>query len=208
MSDLTLWPLIAAFVLAAVLGAMGIAAQLLDRRLRLQDYDLSPFRWGYFFGILSVVCGLLLIALGSYLLQAATVQAAAIPLVWGAVNVVAGVLVIDRSRWGWVLATLVSPLLAIAWVVNGIYGYRRWDEFEPRRDPGARWAAERAAAPRQDEGEAAMTMIDPDAQFKLPEMPTQPMARSPRPASPPVPEAFAEPVVPPPAVIRNPRTAG
>lgn len=117
--------LIALTLLTVVVGvpvAPVVLALVLNRRLRQRYPGQKPFRWGYYFSIMSLVRGVglgLLLQLGI----AAT-------LICGGLYAVLAWFFAQRRRWAWVTLTLLS-FSPIAWLINFVYLRKRWAETGP-----------------------------------------------------------------------------
>ena len=113
-------------VLVTLLGVpIGVAivpvvlALLLNRGFRRRNPGKRPYRWGYYFGVMSFLGG---IGLGLVF------ESGAIALILCGV-IYAGLawLFIQRRRWAWVALTILS-FNPVAWIINLVYLRRRWTE--------------------------------------------------------------------------------
>jgi NADPH:quinone reductase-like Zn-dependent oxidoreductase len=116
-------PLRVAFQLIAVPLAVLIlpiiAALVLNRRFKRQHPEAKPFRWGYYFSIMSIVAGLIL----GLFLEAGAVAVIVCGLIYG----VLAWFFLQRRHWAWITLTILS-FNPIAWIVNAIYLRKRWAE--------------------------------------------------------------------------------
>jgi NADPH:quinone reductase-like Zn-dependent oxidoreductase len=121
-------------LLAAALGAPVVIAHALNRRFQQRNPAKRPYRWGYYFSLVSFIAGT---ALG--LMLEAGVAAA---LCCGALYAALAWFFAQRRRWAWIALTVLSfnPLV---WVVNAVYLRKRWAE-----DP----AANRGKIPPAEQG--------------------------------------------------------
>jgi hypothetical protein len=104
---------LAAFVLPI------IAAFVLNRRFRERNPDKRPYRWGYYFGMMTFIGGLLL---GRFLDFGLTGV-----LVCGLLYGLLAWFFAQRCHWAWVALTILS-FNPIAWIINAIYLRKRWAE--------------------------------------------------------------------------------
>ena len=98
--------------LLAVLVPIALAIGL-NRRFR--QPGRKPYRWGYYFSIVSVVAGL---ALG-VIVDSVIVCA----ILYGVLALCFAL----RQRWAWLLLTILS-FNPIVWIINAIYLRKRWAE--------------------------------------------------------------------------------
>lgn len=96
-----------------------ITAIALNRRFRRDNPDKRPFRWGFYFSLMSFVVVVSLIIL----LELGLVTLIVVGLLYG----VLAWFFARRQRWAWVALTILS-FNPIAWIVNAIYLARRWRE--------------------------------------------------------------------------------
>jgi len=109
--------LIVLSLIAIVIGAPLFVARALNRRFQQRNPGKRPYRWGYYFSIESMIGG---IVLGVVLEAGITVA-----IVCGVIYAVLAWFFAQRHRWAWVTLTILS-LNPVAWVINGIYLWRRW----------------------------------------------------------------------------------
>jgi hypothetical protein len=109
-------------VLVGVPVVPVVLALALNRRLRQRYPGQKPFRWGYYFSIMSLVRG---VGLG-LLLQSGI----AAMLICGGLYAVLAWFFAQRRRWAWVTLTLLS-FSPIAWLINFVYLRKRWAEASP-----------------------------------------------------------------------------
>ena len=122
-SGKTIGPVLIVLTFFAVpLGALIVPiviALVLNRRFRRNNPEKRPFRWGYYFSVMSFVAvvGLaLLLDLGIIALIVCAVIYAV--LAWSFAQ---------RRPWAWIALTILS-FNPVAWVINGIYLWKRWAE--------------------------------------------------------------------------------
>jgi NADPH:quinone reductase-like Zn-dependent oxidoreductase len=106
-------------VIAGVTVAPVVAALVLNRRFRRRNPGKRPYRWGYYFSIVSFVGGL---GLGVILEAGAGVLVACGALYGGVAWFFA-----RRRRWAWLALTILS-FNPVAWVINLVYLRKRWTE--------------------------------------------------------------------------------
>ena len=103
----------------AVLIVPIIAAIALNRRFKRRYPGKRPYRWGYYFSIMSFIAGL---GLGSIL--GAGVSAV---IVCGVIYAVLAWFFAQRQHWAWITLTILS-FNPVAWIINLIYFWKRWAE--------------------------------------------------------------------------------
>jgi NADPH:quinone reductase-like Zn-dependent oxidoreductase len=111
--------------LGALIGPI-VAAFILNRRFRQDNPEKRPYRWGYYFSIMSFVA-----IIGLALLLDLGVACVIICVV------LYGLLAwffVQRRRWAWIALTILS-FNPIAWIINAFYLWRRWGE-EPTAHVG------------------------------------------------------------------------
>jgi NADPH:quinone reductase-like Zn-dependent oxidoreductase len=119
-------PALVLFQLGAFLGGVLVApiilALALNRRFKSRNPEKRSYRWGYYFSIMSfiVVLGL------SYLLLESIGAVIAVAILYA----VLAWFFAQRQRWAWVALTILS-FNPIAWIINGIYLWKRWAEPRP-----------------------------------------------------------------------------
>lgn len=138
-------PLISFLGLTA-LPSLGIALYL-NHRLQKRAPGALPYTWGYYLGLQQ---GLLYLLLGCSVLldlseRGVSVEALALLafLVLGAYASVAG---IQRYRHGFTMMSIAS-LNPIVWIINYVYGSKRWHELRPSANSLAPSLAATALAP-------------------------------------------------------------
>ena len=108
--------------LGALIGPIVIALAL-NRRFRRDNPEKRPYRWGYYFSVMSFVAVVGLALLLDFGIMALIVC-----------GVLYGVLAwsfAQRRHWAWIALTILS-FNPIAWIINAIYLRKRWAE-----EPGA-----------------------------------------------------------------------
>ena len=103
----------------AVLILPIFAAFILNRRYKRHHPDAKPFRWGYYFTIMSIVAGLIL---GLFLEGGVTAI-----IVCGLIYGILAWFFARRRHWAWITLTILS-FNPIAWIINAIYLRKRWAE--------------------------------------------------------------------------------
>jgi NADPH:quinone reductase-like Zn-dependent oxidoreductase len=116
-------PAIVLFQLGAFLGGVVIApiilALALNRRFKNRNPEKRSYRWGYYFSIMSFVG-----VLGfSYLVFESIVVVIGVAILYA----VLAWFFAQRQHWAWIALTILS-FNPIAWIINGIYLWRRWNE--------------------------------------------------------------------------------
>jgi len=124
-------PLLVAFGLIGVpLAALIVpivAAFMLNRRFRERNPEKKSYRWGYYFGMMAFIGGLLL----GRLLDGGLVSV----IVCGVVYGVLACFFAQRKHWAWIALTILS-FNPIAWIINAIYLRKRWAE-DPETAPAS-----------------------------------------------------------------------
>ncbi len=116
----TLGPALRILALFVIVLGVPIAGALpLNRRFQQRNPGKRPYRWGYYFSILSFIAGLTL----GYLVEAGF----AVVLICGVIYAVLAWFFAARRHWAWIALTLLSfnPLI---WIINLIYLWKRWAE--------------------------------------------------------------------------------
>jgi hypothetical protein len=96
-----------------------VAALALNRGFQRRNPGKRPYRWGYYFGLMSVVGGLVL----GMMSESGVIAVIAC----GAIYSLLAWFFARRHRWAWIALTIVS-LNPVAWVINAIYLRKRWAE--------------------------------------------------------------------------------
>lgn len=104
--------------LAALIGPIVIAL-LLNRRFRRENPEKRPYRWGFYFSVMSFVA-----VVGLALLLDFGIIAL---IVCGIVYGVLAWAFAQRRPWAWIALTILS-FNPIAWIINAIYLRKRWAE--------------------------------------------------------------------------------
>jgi NADPH:quinone reductase-like Zn-dependent oxidoreductase len=116
-------PVLLAFEFIAVVIAVTIVpiilALALNRRFRQRNPGKRPYRWGYYFGILSF-----LVAIGLANIFGLGVS---VVIVSGVIYGVLAWFFAQRQHWAWITLTVLS-FNPIAWIINSIYFWKRWSE--------------------------------------------------------------------------------
>ena len=112
-----------AFALIAIVIGVTIVpiilALVLNRRFRRRNPGNKPYRWGYYFSLLSFIGGL---GLGIMLESGVTAV-----IVCGVIYGVLAWFFAQRHHWAWITLTILS-FNPVAWIVNFIYLRKRWAE--------------------------------------------------------------------------------
>ena len=103
----------------AVLILPIIAAFILNRRFKRRHPEAKPFRWGYYFTIMSIVAGLII----GVFLEAG----AAAVIICGLIYAILAWFFAQRRHWAWITLTILS-FNPIAWIINAFYLRKRWAE--------------------------------------------------------------------------------
>jgi NADPH:quinone reductase-like Zn-dependent oxidoreductase len=111
-------------VLLGVLIVPIVVAFALNRRFKQRNPGKRPYRWGYYFSIMSFIHGL---GLGLFL--DAGVSAV---IVCGVIYAVLAWFFAQRRHWAWIALTILS-FNPIAWIINAIYLWKRWAEDSAAR---------------------------------------------------------------------------
>jgi hypothetical protein len=104
----------------------------LEKRRRAATAGTKPYTWGIYVGLVSIVWGLgFLAGAASNIFSPSSNPVAEIALgaAIGIADVVVGYYTIQRRSVAFVLATVLS-FNPIWWIINAIYGSKRWDELE------------------------------------------------------------------------------
>jgi NADPH:quinone reductase-like Zn-dependent oxidoreductase len=109
--------LLALAVLALVVPV--VAALALNRAYRKRHPGTRPYRWGYYFGLVSILGGLLIGLMFE--------SGAGAVIACGLVYAVLAWFFARRHRWAWVALTILS-FNPIAWIINAVYLRKRWAE--------------------------------------------------------------------------------
>ena len=115
--------LIALEFIAIVIGVTVlpiIVALVLNRRFKRRNPEKRPYRWGYYFSIMSFIAGL---GLGGIILGPGVVAV----ILCGVIYAALAWFFAQRQRWAWITLTILS-FNPVAWIINFIYLWRRWAE--------------------------------------------------------------------------------
>jgi NADPH:quinone reductase-like Zn-dependent oxidoreductase len=114
--------LIALELIAIPIGVLivpVVAAVALNRRFQRHNPGKRPYRWGYYFSIISFIVG---IGLGIMLESGGTAV-----IVCGAIYAVLAWFFAQRQHWAWITLTIFS-FNPVALIINFIYLRKRWAE--------------------------------------------------------------------------------
>lgn len=116
-------PNLIAFELIAIAVGVSIvpivAALVLNRRFKRRNPEKRPYRWGYYFSIVSFIAGL-----GLGLILESGISAV---IGCGVVYGVLGWFFARRQHWAWITLTIFS-FNPVVWIINLIYLRKRWAE--------------------------------------------------------------------------------
>jgi NADPH:quinone reductase-like Zn-dependent oxidoreductase len=101
-----------------------IAAFIFNRRFRERNPEKRPYRWGYYFGMMSFIGGLLLGRFLDFGLSGV--------IVCGLLYALLAWFFSQRHHWAWIVLTILS-FNPIAWIINAIYLWKRWAEGPPAK---------------------------------------------------------------------------
>jgi NADPH:quinone reductase-like Zn-dependent oxidoreductase len=96
-----------------------VLALSLNRRFRLHNPGKRPYRWGYYFGILTFVAA---VGLADVFGSGVTTV-----IVFGLIYAVLAWFFVQRQHWAWIALTILS-FNPVAWIINSIYLWKRWAE--------------------------------------------------------------------------------
>lgn len=124
-SGSTLGPILVVLIflavpLAVLVGPIVLALAL-NRRFRRDNPEKRPYRWGYYFSVMSftaVVCLVLLLDFGIVCL-----------IFLGLIYAILAWSFAQRRHWAWIALTILS-FNPIAWIINAIYLRKRWAEAQ------------------------------------------------------------------------------
>ena len=106
-------------ILVGVFIVPVVLALVLNRRFRLRKPGSKPFRWGYYFSVMSLLGGI-----GLGLMFQSGVGAV---IICGGIYAVLAWFFAQRRRWAWITLTLLS-FNPVAWIINLVYLRKRWAE--------------------------------------------------------------------------------
>ena len=102
-----------------VLVGPVLIALVLNRRFRRENPDKRPFRWGYYFSVMTFVSAVGIALLLDFGLTSVVISVVLYGLLAWAFA--------QRKHWAWVALTILS-FNPIAWIINAIYLRKRWAE--------------------------------------------------------------------------------
>jgi hypothetical protein len=135
---------IAAFVMLASLALCWVFATTANARLVERDQPAAKsFRWGYFYGMFGIVLYSLLIlsnfalCIADLLMACDFTPRATYFLLFqtslASVALIAHVMLLERSRIGFIIATFLSFNIVI-YIINFFYIKNRWEELLPNKE--------------------------------------------------------------------------
>jgi len=95
-----------------------VIALVLNRRFQRRNSGKRPYRWGYYFSIMSIIA-----ALGVAIILASGVTAVIVCVIYA----VLAWFFAQRHHWAWITLTVFS-FNPVAWIINFIYLRKRWVE--------------------------------------------------------------------------------
>jgi hypothetical protein len=121
------------YILAAIVTSIFVALSI-EKRRTVQMPATRPYRWGFYVGSMGLACAPL-----ALFFAAATVVAGrndrwegvgycSVLTVFFALHAICGWFIVRRTRWAWVVGTILSCNIFV-WIINFIYGRNRWQEF-------------------------------------------------------------------------------
>ncbi|PYJ09680.1 MAG: hypothetical protein DMF06_09160 [Verrucomicrobia bacterium] len=96
-----------------------LIALVLNRRFRRENPDKRPFRWGYYFSVMTFVSAVGIALLLDFGLTSVVISVVLYGLLAWAFT--------QRKHWAWIALTILS-FNPIAWIINAIYLRKRWAE--------------------------------------------------------------------------------
>ena len=106
-------------VVALALVVPVVAALALNRGYQKRNPGTRGYRWGYYFGLMSILGGLLL----GMMFESGVIAVIAC----GVLYAVLAWFFARRRRWAWIALTILS-FNPVAWVINAVYLRKRWAE--------------------------------------------------------------------------------
>lgn len=142
------------YVLAAIVSSIFVALAL-EKRLKVQMPATRPYRWGFYVGSMGLACAPLALFFGAATIVAGRndrwegVGSCSVLTVFFTLHAICGWFIIRRTRWAWVVGTILSCNIFV-WVINFIYGRNRWKEFGSQfGDSASPELQTQASAPRR-----------------------------------------------------------
>jgi hypothetical protein len=113
-----------------IIIASIITAVILEKK-RENKENTRPYTWGYFNGAFCVITGavVILLLLGALFFDVRATPEMMFIIMFGGVFFWLGMLTIKRVCWAFVIATILS-FNPLAYLINGIYIYRRRKELD------------------------------------------------------------------------------
>ena len=121
----TFW-MMASITFLVLLAIIAMVSLLLDHFRRKKHPSTQPFRWGYFTSIQSMLMGAIVFLV---VLTHAHQPSEFGGLIIGLILFVPGYYAARRRKWAWIVNTILS-FNPIWWIINWMYGSKRWGEFE------------------------------------------------------------------------------
>jgi NADPH:quinone reductase-like Zn-dependent oxidoreductase len=96
-----------------------VVAVVLNRRFQRRNPGKKPYRWGYYFSVLSFI--------GGFGLAGIMLDSGIAVIICGVIYAVLAWFFAQRHHWAWVALTILS-FNPVAWIINSIYLRKRWAE--------------------------------------------------------------------------------
>lgn len=126
------------YICLAIVSSI-FAAFALEKRLKARIPTARPYRWGFYVGSMGLACAPLALFCGAAMIVAGrnerwvTFGECLAFTVFFALHAICGWFIVRRTRWAWVVGSLLSCNIFV-WVINYVYGRNRWVEFGSQPD--------------------------------------------------------------------------
>ena len=126
------------YIFGAVIVSI-YAAQILEKRLKERSPHTLPYRWGYYFGCITLSCApFALLFACAVIIFAASGKAELfgqylVYTVYFGFQGICGWFIIKRHWWAWIFGTIFSFNILL-WIINGIYGRHRRKELSEKSE--------------------------------------------------------------------------